>query len=201
MIEVGTTRTERRGFLHKRIAKFAKSALTFAGASGIPVISQAARIGGSFLPGGSQNRAFLDARAVQRARSRGFRRAARLLPAGLRPKGPGGLIGAVPGVPGGVTGFQEDTAAAAAGQCAKGFHLNKSSYFLKDGSFVAPMSRCVKNRRRNNDNGRAAMRAARRLLGRKKSQDSIDRALRAFAPARRSKRSVAPKPGTTIVQN
>lgn len=201
MIEVGTTRTERRGFLHKRIAKFAKTVTQIVGATGIPVVSQVARIGGSFLRGGSQSRAFLDARAVQRARGRAFDRRSRLLPPGLIPRGPGGLIGAVPGVPGGVTGFQQDTGLAAAGACAKGFHLNRSSYFLKDGSFVAPMSRCVKNRRRNNDNGRAAMRAARRLLGRKKSQDAIDKALRAFSPPRRSKPSVSPSKGTTIVQN
>lgn len=77
--------------------------------------------------------------------------------------------------------------------CPKGRHLNKSSYTLKDGTRVEERTLCVKNRRRNNDNGQAAMRAARRLIGRKKSQDTIDRALRAIAPPSR-RRSKAREP-------
>lgn len=84
--------------------------------------------------------------------------------------------------------------------CPKGFHLNKSAYSLKDGRRIAERSLCVKNRRRNNDNGKAALRAARRLVGRKKHQETIDKALRAIAP---SKRRSSPKPaarlGPTIV--
>jgi len=74
--------------------------------------------------------------------------------------------------------------------CPKGFHLNKSSYNLKNGTHVPERSLCVKNRRRNNDNGTAALRAARRLIGRKNHQDTIDKALRKIAPA---KRRSAPK--------
>jgi len=84
--------------------------------------------------------------------------------------------------------------------CPKGFHLNKSSYSLKDGTRIEERSLCVKNRRRNNDNGKAALRAARRLVGRKKHQETIDRALRAIAPSKR--RSTPRKPaatGATIV--
>lgn len=84
--------------------------------------------------------------------------------------------------------------------CPKGFHLNKSSYTLKGGQHIPERTLCVRNRRRNNDNGAAAMRAARRLIGRKKSQDTIDKALRAIAPPSR-RRSKAPRPvsGSPIV--
>lgn len=46
--------------------------------------------------------------------------------------------------------------------CASGFHPNKTSYFTKEG-FVEKGSKCVKNRRRNPLNPRAASRAIGRL--------------------------------------
>ena len=201
MIDVLTTRTAQRGFLHKRIAKFAgrvvRTGLNVAGAAGIPGFSQGARLARSFLRGGSRDPSFREARGRALGRGRGGTQFA--LPAGLRPKGPGGIIGLLPGVPGGVSGF---AGAEATASCPKGFHINRSGYHLKSGEFVAPMSRCVRNRRRNNDNGSAAMRAARRLLGRKKSQDRIDQALRAFAPSRRRTTSKkAGLAGTTVIQN
>lgn len=192
MITVTTTRVPERAFIHKRIGKFAKKALGIVGAVGIPGVSVAARTARSFLGGGSRSPAFTNARAAQLARGRAF------LPGFRQPVGPGGILGAVGPFRGGVTGFE---AAAAGDTCPKGFHLNKSEYHLKSGEFIPEMSRCVKNRRRNNDNGSAAMRAARRLLGRKKSQDTIDKALRAFAPRGRSRAKSAPSKGTTIVQN
>jgi len=198
MIEQLNRPNDARGFLHKRIARFAgglvKTGLRFAGAANIPLVSTAARLGGSFLRGGSRSRQFTDARAVQRARA-ARNQASRF------GRGGNALEQAVAArkFAAGVDGQLQ--LAGEGGECAKGFHVNKSGYHLKDGTFVPPMSRCVRNRRRNNDNGRAAMRAARRLLGRKKSQDAIDRALRAFAPARRRKAASAPTKGTTIVQN
>jgi len=84
--------------------------------------------------------------------------------------------------------------------CPKGFHLNKSSYTLKSGDHIEERTQCVKNRRRNNDNGVAAMRAARRLIGRKKSQDTIDKALKAIAPpSRRSRKQHAPHGGPVVI--
>ena len=50
-----------------------------------------------------------------------------------------------------------------------GTHLNKSSYFLRDGTFVAARSRFVRNRTRNNANGRAL----RRAIGRAKGFDNL----------------------------
>jgi len=61
------------------------------------------------------------------------------------------------------------------GACPAGEHPNKSSYFLKDGTFVPEGSRCVKNRRRNPLNPRAASSAISRLEGTKKAIRRIDR--------------------------
>lgn len=61
--------------------------------------------------------------------------------------------------------------------CApRGFHLNKSSYFLRDGTFVARESRFVRNRRLNNANGRAQDKAIVRL---EKGQDHAKKLLKA----------------------
>lgn len=51
------------------------------------------------------------------------------------------------------------------GECPKGMRLNKSAYFLKDGTFVAPKSRCVTIRRRNFANSKALRRSLSRVEG------------------------------------
>lgn len=45
----------------------------------------------------------------------------------------------------------------------RGYHLNKSAYFLRDGTFVPARSRFVRNRSRNPANGRALRRAIGRV--------------------------------------
>lgn len=50
-----------------------------------------------------------------------------------------------------------------------GHHLNKSSYFLRSGEFVPARSRWVRNRTRNNANGKAL----RRAIGRAKGFDNL----------------------------
>lgn len=61
--------------------------------------------------------------------------------------------------------------------CApRGFHVNKSSYFLSDGTFIAKGSRFVRNRRLNNANGRAQDKAIVRL---EKGQDHAKKLLKA----------------------
>ena len=70
-----------------------------------------------------------------------------------------GIVGAAQRFfPGGETGFECPPGAA----CPKGMRLNKSAYFLKDGTFVMPGTRCVKVRRINAGNGKAVRRAIRR---------------------------------------
>jgi len=99
------------------------------------------------------------------------------IPEGLIPKGPGGVLGAFPGVPGGVTGFGNGAADPEGRICPpRGFHLNKSSYFLRDGTFVERETKFVRNRRLNNANGRAQNKAIVRL---EKGQDHAKKLLKA----------------------
>lgn len=58
-------------------------------------------------------------------------------------------------------------------QCASGFHPNKSSYFLRNGTFVPKGSRCVRNRRRNAMNPRALDRAIGRVDSAKRIQSKL----------------------------
>lgn len=61
------------------------------------------------------------------------------------------------------------------GACPVGHHLNKSDYFLSDGTPVPKGSVCVKNRRRNPLNPRAADRAIGRLESAKKAVKRLNR--------------------------
>jgi hypothetical protein len=54
---------------------------------------------------------------------------------------------------------------AAAGACPSGYRPNKSDYFLKDGTFVAKGTRCVRIRRRDLGNTKALRRADSRVDG------------------------------------
>ncbi len=66
-------------------------------------------------------------------------------------------------------------AAPANGKCMGGFHLNKASYFLKNGTRIEKGTVCVKNRRRNSLNDRAASNAIKRLEGARKAIKNIQR--------------------------
>lgn len=59
--------------------------------------------------------------------------------------------------------------------CPSGFRPNKSDYFLKGGGFVAAGTRCVRVRRRNPLNVRAADRAIGRLESAKKAASRLNR--------------------------
>jgi len=59
--------------------------------------------------------------------------------------------------------------------CMSGFHPNKSSYFLQNGTFIQKGTKCVKNRRRNSLNPRALDRAIGRIVGAKKKEETIKR--------------------------
>lgn len=59
--------------------------------------------------------------------------------------------------------------------CPSGFRPNKSDYFLKSGAFVAEGTRCVRVRRRNPLNVRAADRAIGRLESAKKAASRLNR--------------------------
>lgn len=73
--------------------------------------------------------------------------------------------------PGGETGLEIQMPANVGTQ--KGYHLNKSSYFLLDGTYVPKGSRLVKNRRRNPLNPRALRNAIGRIDAGKIWQDKL----------------------------
>lgn len=199
---------DERGFIHKKIGGFvgsvARTGLGLVGAAGIPGFSAAARLTSSFIPGGSRNRSFLTARSAQLARGRAEQRfiaTPRRVPPGLPQSNQmrtpsGGFI-----APQMVQAGQAQEILATSGECPRGFHRNKSTYRLvTSGELVMEGTRCVRNRRRNPDNGRASLRAARRLLARQKHAKTIDDALRSLAPRKSSRRSApAPARGGPIV--
>jgi len=58
--------------------------------------------------------------------------------------------------------------------CPKGFHANKSSYFLKDGTFVEKHTKCVRHRRRYNPaNAQATSRSIGRVNSAKRMQGAL----------------------------
>lgn len=86
-----------------------------------------------------------------------------------------GILGAAQRfLPGGRTGYEVQVPANGMG-CPKGYKPNKTEYFLKDGTFVPKGSRCVKIRRRNPLNPRAADRAMSRLTSAKKAAQKLNR--------------------------
>lgn len=86
----------------------------------------------------------------------------------------GGAPGAGFSVGGRRFGFAEGVAANG-GPPGTGYHLNKSDYFLKDGTFIAKGSVWVKNRRRNPFNPRAIDRAIGRVSAAKRATARLGR--------------------------
>jgi len=86
------------------------------------------------------------------------------LPVGVRKPGVRGAAERF--LPGGETGLGEG--------CPRGHHPNKSSYFLKDGTFVEKHSKCVKHRRRYNPaNAQATSRSIGRVNSAKRMQGAL----------------------------
>lgn len=77
-------------------------------------------------------------------------------------------------LPGGSTGRTQHYTREE-GPPGPGYHLNKSGYFLKDGTYIAPESVWVKNRRRNPLNPRALDRAIGRIESGKKAAGRLGR--------------------------
>jgi hypothetical protein len=71
-------------------------------------------------------------------------------------------------VPGGQTGTETVSVA-----CPKGWHANKSGYFLMSGEWVGEGTKCVKNRRKNPMNARALSSAITRVNGGKRFQHTL----------------------------
>lgn len=69
-----------------------------------------------------------------------------------------------------------------------GYHLNKTGYFLQDGTYVAPFTKWVKNRRRNPLNPRALDRACGRVSSAQKATKWIHRSTVPRKPTKRRKK-------------
>lgn len=72
-------------------------------------------------------------------------------------------------IPGGATGYEPT------GQPPKGMRLNKTGYFLKDGTYVPPGTKYVKIRRRNPLNPKALSRAISRIESGKNAASKLSR--------------------------
>lgn len=80
-----------------------------------------------------------------------------------------GVVGAIQRtLPGGFTGTQ--VATIQNGACPPKFRLNKTSYTLKDGTFVPAGTRCVRKRRMNPTNPKAMSRSIQRIDAGKRFQ-------------------------------
>ena len=112
---------------------------------------------------------------------------ARQVPAVIRSAGRaiGGTRGALGIAGGAAAGFQFGGVPDELGRCPVGFHLNK-----QDGVGGPAMSYCVRNRRMNVGNARAARRSVRRLKGAHKLLKDIEKMM----PARRAQRRALPAP-------
>jgi len=138
-----------RGFVHKRI---------FGGIKGIV---------GGFLSGGPTGAIRGGIGGLLQRRQQRITRLP--TPAQVRPRiqrppitirgifGPVSAEGTIPGSRG--------QAAGAGDACPKGERLNKSDYFLRDGTFVPAKSRCVSIRRMQVTNTRALRKGMRRVEG------------------------------------
>ena len=203
---LGNTRHDQRGFIHKKIGGFIGGAVR--GAVGT--------VGGVLLGGGIPTPISVIQGAVRGALGSRAPRAQRVAvtPAGrfvrqapiLRANGriQGGQQGVVVGrtreerifvgprgQPVGQLPAGQGTQVAIDGTCPpgalcpKGFRVNKTSYFLRDGTFVPRESRCVRIRRRDALNGRAALNSTRRLVAYTKANRRVATAIRAAARATR----------------
>lgn len=87
-----------------------------------------------------------------------------------------GVSGAIQRLlPGGKTGYQVQQNGGPAMKPPSGYHYNKTSYFLKDGTYVPEGTKLVKNRRRNPMNPRALDRAIGRINSAKRVQSKLSK--------------------------
>lgn len=164
-------------------------------------IGAAARIGSTFLRGGARNPAFLQARAAQMARGRGF----------TGTLGQGRLTGTTVGpaatgrAPSPATQARENAAASGL-VCPPGETPNKSRYHLLDGTLIEPGTRCVARRRIDVANPKALRRSIRRETGFAKLAKRVLRGSRfkvvsASTGARRGPRTIVESgPGSVITR-
>lgn len=94
----------------------------------------------------------------------------------------GGRLNLPAFLPGGAPLYTPPAAVTQTGDLPpRGYRLNKSSYWLKDGTFVQAGTRFVRVRRRNMANGRALRRSITRVKGFERLVKSSRKSLKALA--------------------
>ena len=148
------------------LGKVVKTGLGVVSKLGIPIVSGAAGVAGGLLGGALGGRAGPGLPGPSMAsRVFGGQRPVLLAQAGQIPS-PGVIAAGQRAIPGGATGMEG---------CPQGHRPNKSGYFLRDGTFVAPNTVCVKIRRRNPLNPRALSRSMARIESAKRAADVLKR--------------------------
>jgi len=142
----------------------AKKVGGFVGKLGIPVVSGIAGTVAGLIPGPA-GPGMPGPGPSMAARAFGGQRPILLAQAGQIPT-PGVVGAAQRAFPGGATGMEG---------CPQGMRPNKSGYFLRDGSYIAPNTVCVKIRRRNPLNPRALSRSMARIESAKRAASVLSR--------------------------
>lgn len=157
------------------LGRIVKGAAGVVGRANIPLVSGVARTVSDIIPTGAP-------RTVPNVLPQPVMRAnlaAQMPRQGPTNAGPGGSRINLPffGAPGaGISiGERASFEPGATVACPAGYRPNKSSYFLKSGEFVPKGTRCVKVRRRNPLNPRAADRAISRITSAKKAAAKLNR--------------------------
>lgn len=150
------------------LGKAIKGGLGVVSRLGIPLVSGAAGVAGGLLGGALGGRAGPGLPGPTGGFAGAVRRFAGPMPISLQTQVPTpGVVGAAQRfLPGGATGMQG---------CGNGTRPNKSGYFLRDGSFIAPGTVCVKRRRMNPLNPRALSRSMRRIESAKRATAVLSR--------------------------
>ena len=200
---LGNTRHDERGFIHKKIGGFVTGAVRGAVGGVIGVVTRGGIPSPLTVIGGAVRGALGQRAPKMQVVNQRFGRARQ--PLQTRADLQGGVQRTTTGISvgpvlvgrrtetlqvgtgngrGGVQPIQtQDGVCPPGGVCPKGMRPNKSSYFLRDGTFVPRESRCVRIRRRDALNGRAALNSTRRLVAYTKANRRVATAIRAAARA------------------
>lgn len=155
-----------RGFVHKRL---------LGGAIGLITGGPGGAIGGFLGGGGGAPRGLAP---VVNCPSGFIRQGNNCVALTVPQPGFGGALARI--LPGGSTGM---IPAPTAG-CPSGFHPNKSTYWTQTEGVVEEGTKCVRNRRRNPLNPRAARRSMSRLGALSKEMKRLEKTLKKIAPRR-----------------
>jgi len=181
---------DRRGFIHKRLIGGLSGLVTGGPLAAVAGFAGGGRTRTALGPGGSCTGPDVQVdpqgNCVPSASARARMAAQQQFPASVT-RVPGLLGLAQRGLPFGATGFEVGFPAQQMGlqlACPSGFHPNKSTYWTQSEGTVMEGTKCVRNRRRNPLNPRAARRSMSRLVALSGEMKRLEKTLRKIAPRR-----------------